>query len=615
MKILIVAVHFEVTGARYITDAFKRLGHDVKHIGAPARLKDAWGVDVPEKYIWTPDVVERDWADLVIIADSLSTGYYTNIEDNIPHIIFGMDNHVRNYRDNFIAHYFLAHKHGQAQPVSHDDETWLPCASDNSVFTPSPIAWDDRKYDVAMVGVMYPNRVEVLDALKAAGLKVYASTGDVYDEYRAIYQNSRISLCLSANDDLAQRVFETGAMGCLIAMDIPADVRDKEAAIALGITGYIQLNSAAQAVKQITEMLTTEKALAKFGAESWQKVVLERHDWTHRAQVVVDWYNANYRNGQTMHTVSEVNQHADAVELTQKSKSTGYYPADVMANIEGGITLDLLPQRHVEATLTDKFNQPIMHHIVKADGKSYYEDAMGNVLKPYLNLGCGKTHLPGAVPAGHDAVDKAIYDYPLWVNVDKVDGVGADKVFNLFSYPWPLEDNSYDGALCAHILEHIPYEIKIGESWIDDSVKNLPENPTIFQAMSEPVLNRVGRLKRLQDGWYAFFSELYRVLTPGALVHIVSPYGWSDGGITDPTHRRLLTINTFTHSMTPEISDGSTFKYNNGDINFVIDGDVMYRFTPMAELLRQRTGFDYPMLMNVYNNICYDFYLRLRVVK
>ncbi|MGK3946052.1 class I SAM-dependent methyltransferase, partial [Streptomyces caeruleatus] len=87
----------------------------------------------------------------------------------------------------------------------------------------------------------------------------------------------------------------------------------------------------------------------------------------------------------------------------------------------------------------------------------------------------------------------------------------ADKVFDIFQYPWPLEDNSYDGALCAHILEHIPHEIKLtGVGSIDYSGK------TLYSM-------RQTELLKVQDGWYAFFSELYRVLTPGAFVHCLMP--------------------------------------------------------------------------------------------
>lgn len=222
--------------------------------------------------------------------------------------------------------------------------------------------------------------------------------------------------------------------------------------------------------------------------------------------------------------------------------------------------------------------------------------------KAFLNLGCGTTHFPSAKPAGHDLIPDDIYSYPLWVNVDKVEGVGADKTFDLFTYPWPLEDNSFDGAVLAHIVEHIPHEIK---------------TTNVYHLLREDdaLLIRMRELQSLQDGWYAFFSELYRVLTPGALVHIVSPYGFSDGGITDPSHTRYLTMNTFTHSMTPEVSDGSTFKYNNGGINFVIDGNPQYRITPYGKLLQERTGFTYDLLMGTNINVCYDFYLTLKAVK
>jgi len=36
-------------------------------------------------------------------------------------------------------------------------------------------------------------------------------------------------------------------------------------------------------------------------------------------------------------------------------------------------------------------------------------------------------------------------------------------------------------------------------------------------------------------------NELHRVMANGALANIAHPYAWSDWGIGDPTHRRLLT--------------------------------------------------------------------------
>jgi len=172
-KILIAAHHYPVCSARYITDAFIRLGHDARHIGDEQRLEHAWGVGVADEHHWLPDASLHEpihsWTpDLVIIADSALTGYVHPAYTSVPHVVWGVDNHVRSYRTPYYRHYFLAHAHGSGQRIDPTDTTWLPCAFDPTVFTPSPIAWDERKYDVAMVGVMYPHRQQLIDYLLVA---------------------------------------------------------------------------------------------------------------------------------------------------------------------------------------------------------------------------------------------------------------------------------------------------------------------------------------------------------------------------------------------------------------------------------------------------------------
>lgn len=177
---------------------------------------------------------------------------------------------------------------------------------------------------------------------------------------------------------------------------------------------------------------------------------------------------------------------------------------------------------------------------------------------------------------------------------------GVDKIIDLFTYPWDLPSDSFDGAIISHVCEHIPHEPKFGlqrsEAWPD---------------MKE-WLKRETDLQNTQDGWFTFFSELYRVLTNGAIVYILSPFAWSQGGITDPTHTRYLTPETFSHSMRPD--QNAPFAYSTGGIHFELTGSV--RYMPMehyAHLVNNPERFGYALQHEI--NVATDFSLTLECVK
>lgn len=185
-----------------------------------------------------------------------------------------------------------------------------------------------------------------------------------------------------------------------------------------------------------------------------------------------------------------------------------------------------------------------------------------------LNLGSGRTKFPGPRPEHHTLVPEGIYSYPEWLNISKNAREEPDCVMDLFTYPWPLESDAYAGALLAHLVEHIPHEIKIDPERVPVGRATSSNEFKFDNEMLKEGLENVKRLSAIQDGWYAFFAELYRILKPGALVHILSPYGWSDGAIVDPTHTRYVTERTFSHSMQPD--PDSSFEYATGGINFRI---------------------------------------------
>jgi len=176
-----------------------------------------------------------------------------------------------------------------------------------------------------------------------------------------------------------------------------------------------------------------------------------------------------------------------------------------------------------------------------------------------LNLGCGRAQLPTTPdnPFTEHLVrylPESAY-YAEWVNIDRIDQAGVDELIDLFTYPWvkssdglPFEDNSVEEILCSHVLEHVPHDAK-------------------WHGIHPPTA--IHRRAGNQDGFYGFFYEVWRVLKPGGLIHIIVPYAFSDAGVIDPTHRRYLTA--------------ASFSYLKGNHNAPFDHQLGMSFEAVAE--------------------------------
>ncbi len=102
-----------------------------------------------------------------------------------------------------------------------------------------------------------------------------------------------------------------------------------------------------------------------------------------------------------------------------------------------------------------------------------------------LNLGCGKTRIPGSI------------------GVDSVEIPGfVDKVHDLDVVPYPFTESSVDEIHLYHVLEHL----------------------------HEPV-------KKIE--------EMHRILKPGGLLYIRVPHFSSRGAFTDITHLRPYGVESF----------------------------------------------------------------------
>jgi hypothetical protein len=84
---------------------------------------------------------------------------------------------------------------------------------------------------------------------------------------------------------------------------------------------------------------------------------------------------------------------------------------------------------------------------------------------------------------------------------------------DLFEFPWPFEDESIAATYSAHFVEHIPHQIP-GTDW-------------------------------KVDGWWHWFSELYRVMEDGGICEFIHPFSRSDRAFWDPTHTRFIHYQTW----------------------------------------------------------------------
>jgi len=228
MKILIACIHYPSASGRFIARAFRRLGHDVRTTGTSTGA-GIWGIAVDPRWIWTPDFdPDGEWKpELIITADS---GYILDWQPDppCPHILWGVDNHVRDYEGRVYDAMFFAHNWGYR--IGEPNTYWLPPAYDPETHVD---LHRERDIQVGMMAVPYHSRQTMADRFAQMGLPLTAGVGMLWDDYRDWYNRVKVAVLKSVMGDLTQRFFECMAMGCAVLCDHPKDAE------ALGFRAYI----------------------------------------------------------------------------------------------------------------------------------------------------------------------------------------------------------------------------------------------------------------------------------------------------------------------------------------------------------------------------------------
>jgi hypothetical protein len=230
IKVVISGLIYPLTMMHYFWRAFERR-NDVD-LAVAGVFFDDWipwngGMTLPKRYVKVPTVaLPRGMANMrpnhIIVQGQLpekfqkpdlwvqiDAGWHLGDRPDAkivahvqtdPHVLKGHYKLPKSYSD-----YNFCMQCGYMQ----DNEIYLPYAYDPELHYHMDIA---KKYDGCMIGLQYENRVGLAKKLRSKGYNIYSNIGDVYDEYRILYNESRIDISWSSLNDTPARVFEAFGM-------------------------------------------------------------------------------------------------------------------------------------------------------------------------------------------------------------------------------------------------------------------------------------------------------------------------------------------------------------------------------------------------------------------
>lgn len=304
IKVVLSAIWYPLSMATYFWRAFEQRKDIDLQVAGPFTgdwIPWMYGMHLPQKYIKTPDiplpretinqhipsiVIEHQLPWIPDIWIQIDAGWHFANRPNAGVVVhIQTDPHVLKPQYELPTSYSDI-KFCMQRQYMHPGEIYLPYAADETIHYPMDV---DKIYDACLIGLQYPSRNNLVDVLRSHGLQVKYTTGEIFDEYRLSYNQSKIALNWSTLDDIPARFFEGMAMGLPVVSNIVPDIEKLGFIEGKDFFGFHNLGEADNKVKQ----LLVDEGLRSWVAENGYHKVMANHLWKYRVEQILKECNYN----------------------------------------------------------------------------------------------------------------------------------------------------------------------------------------------------------------------------------------------------------------------------------------------------------------------------------
>jgi len=303
IRIAFAAIHYPVTIARYFWQALLRRDDvEVWSFGPFTNTLIPWsdpvtgvaGMHLPASYVRRPDFpmpftvpptlnynmaqVNVPWEpDLWLECNAALTVLGRPVGGK--YAVVGTDPHVCPYNEaRRDADFFF-----NMQPTYRQQgDILLPYAYDPVWARPTEVPWAERTQDTAIVGLHYTHRTALIDRLTRLHISSVYTIGPSYQDYEAIYHQTRVGLNWSSLQDMNAKVFELLAFRIpLVANRIPAlDLYFREE------EHYLGFNTVDEAVGCVERLLADPVKAQEMAVRG--RIAVEPHTYDARVQTILE---------------------------------------------------------------------------------------------------------------------------------------------------------------------------------------------------------------------------------------------------------------------------------------------------------------------------------------